>query len=313
MPDPSESHAEKNREYLASIASRAYEQVWRRFPEDLRPDPAKIPNASNIVIAPLSTLPRMQFHPCMKPDLRQENERNVAEFDKQIIQDKLTWYYNGVYTFAPRLFLLHERSIKSAVYAQIGSFMLFDSPPVLPDEYALETRVTIQQVLDMVLVEGHGVSVDDTQLEKQGFAWKLIAEGSSICPLFEQEQGYLPDEMYTLNDMFSLSFEFVTSEIVKRGGNMEALDYAVRNGILQPDPDNYPNFYSALFSVFRRVDWRILLSALRKFDADETHEVLQPYLGDATKKILTDLIRAIDQDVNNINNGNMSYYRSQKN
>lgn len=293
MPNPNENRVEKEKKYLASIASSAYEQVWRNFSEDLRPDPTKIPNAYNIVVAPLLSGGDLMLHPRMKPEIRRLNEQVIADTNRTAAQDKTSWYYRGEYRFAPSLLMLPEQFIKRVVYYQIGSMLVLDSPPILPSEYSLEKRVYVQEMLDAVLEDGHGVSVDDTQIAREGFRRRLCVGKFTVGDMF------ISEKFFPLDQMFPLAYEIITAEIVKHGGNVEAFDYDIQNDTLLPDMYvNNPRYYSALAFVFRHVDWRILLSALRKSDGDEIMNTLEPHLEGRTERALSILLRAVEEDEN---------------
>ncbi len=293
MTDLQEYEMQRTKERIISIAQNAYQQVWLRFPEDLRPEEAMIPNKKNTFIAPIPVEQGPDLHPLMKEEIRLQNEKVQAGLSEITSLQKIAWFHSTKYTFTPTLLMFPDAYLKRVVYHEVGAMMNVTHPPILPETYDQHTRRHVKAALDGVLVEGHSVRMEDTKIERRAFRRVLFAGDYVITDM------RVTPYMLSAGEMYELAFEFVSGEIMKRGGNMRLFDQLVMRGELRPDEstDNVA-FFNTFFSIARYVDWRIMLRGFLTGDPDEVISTFEPYLRDRTGAALNQLLGAVDEEEN---------------
>jgi len=293
MPSAAEQELQRTKERIIAIAQNAYDHMWIRFPEDLRPDPAMIPNKNNAFIGPIPVEKDPDPHPLMKPEVLAQNEKVMAGLSEITNIQKIAWFHSTKYTFTLSLLMFPDAYLKRVVYHEVGAMMNVTHPPILPGDYDEATRRHVAAALDGALIAGHGVRVEDTRIEPRAFRRVLTANDHIITDLI------ITPYMLSAGEMYELAFEFVSGEIMKRGGNMRLFDQLVARGELRPDEstDNTA-FFNAFFYTARFMDWRIMLRAFLTGDPEKIITIFEPYLKENTGAALNQLLGTVDEEEN---------------
>lgn len=293
MADVPEYELTRTKERIVAIAQNAYQQIWLRFPDDLRPDATRIPNRDNTFIAPQPVERSPDFHPLMRPEIRKQNEEVGVGLSEITNVQKIAWFHSTKYTFTPTLLMFPDDYLKRVVYHEVGAMMNVTHPFILSSAYDDLTRRHVSAALDAVLVENHGVRVEDTYIERRAFR-RVLRVGNYVL-----NDMVIHPYMLSAGEAFELAFEFVSGEIIKRGGNIRLFDNLVQNGKLSPDEhtDN-ATFFRAFFYVARYMDWRIMLRGFLTGDPEEIFSLFAPHLGNNTIRALDVLFAAVEAEEN---------------
>lgn len=293
MPGPEEHELQRTKERIVSIAQNAYQQMWQRFPEDLCPDEKMIPNKDNAFIASIPVENGPELHPLMKEEIRLQNEKVRSGLSEITNVQKIAWFHSTKYTFTPTLLMFPDAYLKRVVYHEVGAMMNVTHPSILPESYDEPTRRHVAAALDAVLVDGHGIRVEDTTISRRAFRRVLLAGKYIITDMV------VTPYMLSAGEMYELAFEFVSGEIMKRGSNMRLFDQLVATGKLRSDEstDNVA-FFNTFFSVARYVDWRIMLRGFLTGDPEQIISMFEPHLREKTGAALNQLLGAVDEEEN---------------
>lgn len=223
------------------------------------------------------------------------NEKVRAGLTEITSVQKIAWFHSTKYTFTPTLLLFPDPYLKRVVYHEVGAMMNVTHPFIVPASYDDLTRRRVSAALDAVLIDGHGLRVEDTFIERRAFRRVLRAGDYVINDLVVHPY------LLSAGEMYELAYEYVSGHIMKRGGNLRLFDQLVQKGELVPDEhtDNIP-FFQAFFYVARFIDWRIMLRGFLTGDPEQIFQQFEPYLGTNTTRAMDILLGTINEEENEL-------------
>jgi hypothetical protein len=271
---------------LLRILSEADENVWRKFPTMFRPDTETL--GMSLDIGPVSYIPLPTSHPYLSTELKQRTleeqriaalkvQRHIAQFDP----------YKIAITITPQVFALPEDQQARIVYHEVGE--------------SIFSRYRRRELTDLGVNEASVIIRDLRKVMPFIDPNKMYVLKRGYYDLIMQDEYFLtiaslipPSVVEALNEISPTIFEIITSETMKREGNLKLLEEQLRKAkVGKVLGEDHPNFFDQLMIILQKVDWKELLAAFSTGKIDRVQIIMEKHFKKDSRKLLKRLLEAM--------------------
>src|SRR5579884_2185731 len=253
----SEAEKEVQVHRLKGFLTEAQEKVWKQtdFPSEHRPDYDFLVDHIKIgeTYSHIDNPP-----PNIKPEIKRVSDQVIAQMKAHDDQVKIAWYdsYTRDIIVREKALQLPDFQLRRVLYHEAAADVACRTQIIPPQDYSQKQRELGKHILEQLFDKKRRPRLTDTHISKHGYA--------ETYHLGNYDLGHpVNNNIEMLNEVYPTSFEVITDQILRRGGDILHFDLDVRNHHLADPLQDHPKFSQSLFQLMSAVDWRHILTAFK--------------------------------------------------